>query len=609
MKYASRRMLLALVIWCCAMPTGARSQTSQTREAPLQAGHTHDIIEIKWSPDDQRLVSYSGGDGHVRLWDVRTGRLLWSAATSFIQRKDEHYSLMAFAWSRDRSLIASGSGNGRVQVWDAQTGKLRWMADAHAENVNVIAFSPDGKYIISSGLNDADQDEIRLWRAADGSPVRMFKSKVGVVIAASFAADGRTVKTGSIDGEVWLWAVGTGRRIRARRLNACADASRFARGVAFSPDLSVMAARCGDQTVVTGASDGQVTRRVAMSVDFTETLAFSGDGRVLAANDSGEFRVFGLPRGAIKQVDEFNLGHTVDLNHDGSLLAEGGGWGEAAIKITEIATGKTYRLLEGHPGIVRALAFSPDGETLASGGGDRIARIWDARGGKLLKSLSGHTKPINAVAFSPDGSTLVTCARDETLRVWDATSGRLLHTIESKDDGIWGIEAMVFSPDGSTLLTTGQRTHFKLWDAIHWRVVRTFQTREEHRSGNTSYCCGSRALSVSFSPDGRQILSGHEDGTIKIWDMNGAQPLRVIESKTRDARGLQPRRQFNPERRRRRTGGEAVGRAKREVNEDTVGQEHSRSELQPGRQNFCHFRLRRRSAPVGRAGRDAAARV
>jgi WD40 repeat protein len=152
----------------------AAAQNAAAQE-PIQAGHTHDVIRVKWSPDDERFISYSGGDDYIRLWEVKTARVLWSARTTFIQQKDEHYALTNFAWSPDQALIASGSGNGMIQIWDAQTGKLRWNVRAHAEYVNTLVFSPDGKYLVSSGLDENDKNEIRTWNVVSGSLIRKFK--------------------------------------------------------------------------------------------------------------------------------------------------------------------------------------------------------------------------------------------------------------------------------------------------------------------------------------------------------------------------------------------------------------------------------------------------
>jgi WD40 repeat protein len=75
----------------------AVAQSAGAAQGPIQAGHTHDVIRVKWSPDDDRFISYSGGDDYIRLWEVKTARVLWSARTTFIQQKDEHYALTNFA--------------------------------------------------------------------------------------------------------------------------------------------------------------------------------------------------------------------------------------------------------------------------------------------------------------------------------------------------------------------------------------------------------------------------------------------------------------------------------------------------------------------------------
>ena len=161
----------------------ATAQNAGAAQEPIQAGHAEHIIEIKWSPDSERLISYSFGDDYIRLWEVKTSRVLWSARATFIQQKEEHYSLTNFAWSPDQSLIASGSGNGTIQMWGAQTGKLRWNLKAHAENVNALVFSQDGKYLVSSGLNENDKNEIKTWSVENESRIRKFKAAPGVVIA------------------------------------------------------------------------------------------------------------------------------------------------------------------------------------------------------------------------------------------------------------------------------------------------------------------------------------------------------------------------------------------------------------------------------------------
>jgi len=80
------------------------------------AGHTHDVLRVKFNPEGTQLISYSAGDGWLCLWEVKTGRLLWRTKTEFIQKADEYYTLTSFTFSPDQHLIASASANGTIQL-------------------------------------------------------------------------------------------------------------------------------------------------------------------------------------------------------------------------------------------------------------------------------------------------------------------------------------------------------------------------------------------------------------------------------------------------------------------------------------------------------------
>ena len=192
----------------------------------------------------------------------------------------------------------------------------------------------------------------------------------------------------------------------------------------------------------------------------------------------------------------------VAFSPDGKLLAACVGELEEPGHVTvwDIATGKsrwTHREKKGIPSV----AFAPDGRTLAIAVLDENATLLDVASGKEHKVLR-HPKEVRAVAFSPDGKLLAAASRDKVIHLWDVVSGVETAACKGHGDYILGVQ---FSADGKLLLSAGGKDGAKLWDVATGVEQRSFV----HYS---SQC-------ALITPDDRWVLSGANDGTISVWNL------------------------------------------------------------------------------------------
>ncbi|MBN3880907.1 MULTISPECIES: hypothetical protein [unclassified Nostoc] len=140
--------------------------------------------------------------------------------------------------------------------------------------------------------------------------------------------------------------------------------------------------------------------------------------------------------------------------------------------------GNLLQTLTGHSSGVFSVAFSPDGQTLASGSSDNTIKLWDVRKGNLLQTLTGHSNSVHSVAFSPDGQTLASGSSDNTIKLWDVRKGNLLQTLTGHSS--W-VPCVAFSPDGQTLASGSGDKTIKLWQVKSESSITTTNSNSNNK--------------------------------------------------------------------------------------------------------------------------------
>jgi WD40 repeat protein len=199
----------------------------------------------------------------------------------------------------------------------------------------------------------------------------------------------------------------------------------------------------------------------------------------------------------------------VAFSPDGQRLASGSH--DQTVRIWDVAAGKELFTLKGHAGTTWDVAFSPDGRRLASASFDQTVKIWDSATGKELFTLKGHTDEVNSVAFSPDGQRLASASADKTVKIWDTATGKELFALKGHTGDV---NSVAFSPDGQRLASAGSTV--KIWDSATGKELLALK-------GHTGY-----VRSAAFSPDGQRLATGG-GSTVKIWDSATGKELLALK--------------------------------------------------------------------------------
>jgi WD40 repeat protein/serine/threonine protein kinase len=463
---------------------------------PLSTGG---INCVRFSPGGTRVAMARSGD--IEIWEFDPLKKVrgWNGHAGWVY---------AVAFSRDGTRLATGGWDRTLKIWDAAGGSLLATGAGQSSIITALAFSPDGTRLASSN----EGHTVGIWEAATGREISTLRGHARAVVSLAYSPDGRSLVTGGEDHHVKFWDVSTDHPIAFR------EHKGWVTSLSFSPDGGRVLSSSGDRTLrIWDPATGRRLQALPDQNEWVFAAAFSPDGRHLASCTAGlnmslwdsaapwAPKNLGLPR---------NFPHCLAFSPDGTRLAIGSASMNALldqtgiVQVWEVPSGSELLTYHGHSGGVFALAFSPDGKTIASVGGDRRtslgeARVWEAATGRDLFTLAGHEKIVHAVRFNQAGTRLATGGDDATVKLWDATTGRLIRSLDGHSEPVY---CTAFHPAGTRLATGGLDRFVKLWEVESGDEILTLRG---HSAGITS---------LAFSPDGRRLVSGSIDWTARVWD-------------------------------------------------------------------------------------------
>lgn len=471
------------------------------RDAPNQIWETETWTEIAQSSKEVFAVSPNGkymayANGvYIFVQETMTGEEV--ARMKHTENSRDYVAVTAVAFSSDGRYIVSGSTNAIIRVWEATTGAEVSQTNLGSGVDYFVIFSPDGKYIVASTRDSAiSKASIIVLETATLTETAQI-THGDYVTSLAFNHDGRYIISGSADGIVRVWATRTGYEF------ARVAHDGYVKSVTFSRDgrYAISAGSDGIIHMWEASTKANLMLVNNISSDVT-TNSFSNDSKYIALGNNYSAVVKEIATGFdVTEVDHNNRVGTVAFSPDGKTIVSEGG----DIHVWEAETGDEITFIENSYWTpLQHVSFSPDGKygmAVTIGLVDTV-RLWDVITGETVKTLN-HDDLVNAATFSPDGKFIAAGSQDGSVYIWEATAGKITSKLKH-DDAVYSV---AFSPDGRYVVSGS-------WD----RTVRVWQVFSGVEIARMSH--DGIVNSIVFSPDGRYIVSGSSDGTARVWSVN-----------------------------------------------------------------------------------------
>ncbi|MFN2299545.1 MAG: hypothetical protein ACK2UB_11910 [Anaerolineales bacterium] len=459
---------------------------------------THVVSLARWGIGVLTQTAWSA-DGRVLATGSATGVSFFDSQTSeWLGHIDTPEMVTGLCFLAGEEILVGGLADGTVRLWKASDGSPVRILEGHTEGINSIACSPDGAVIVSGFPDGA----VHVWNAAEGSLESILEGLDGAVIGLSFSGDGTLLAGGSDEGMIAVWNIATGERVAVFTLEYAIYS------LAFSPTEDLLAA---------GSDRGTVL-----------------------------FRFAGLePEFIDKRIDVSNQRRTFSLSFspDGTLLAIG--YDNGIVRVRDLATTYQTREITNTVGPVRCVTFSPDGTRLAIGSRSKTA-LWRVSDGAWLNTPMEGSDGILDIDFSPDSLLLADASASKAISFRNSLNGEIQRVTQRSNTF-----RIAFSTDGTFLLVGSNGEVFAIpvpgkptmdpvylavggyyqyygfalspkqdilcistgWEGNTIRFLSFPDLHSLYDTGDHTYA----ASHLAFSPDGKWLAGVTDDNAVRLW--------------------------------------------------------------------------------------------
>lgn len=472
--------------------------TKSWRKVKQFNGHAGKVKSVTITPDGKYALT-GGDDRTVMMWDVKSGRKV----RSFIGSPDK---IMSVAVTENGRFCITGCYNGIITLFDLKTARKERSFKSDFDKLDSLTTSLDSKSILAGYENGV----IEKWTIESGSKENIFNQQKGAVLSIAVTADGKNVVSGSGVGTLWLWDIETGGVKKAFTGEA-----EYVSAVATTPNNKYVLTGCDNNLRQWDILNGRLVQTYYGHENTISSLAITPNGH-----------------------------YAITGSYDNNL------------KLWNLENGREFKTLSGHKAFVSSVAVSPNGKYAISGSFDSTVKLWDIQKGKETSTFQGHTNVVSAVAVTPNGQYIISGSFDGTVKQWDIASREEVKSFMARGAEVLSVAV---TPDGVNLLAGTQYGYMNHWNLesgkryFPWMVgdiVSSLSVTSDSKlvlsGGNDMklWRINSGSLvtiypgykgwvkSIAVDQNGKQALTGNEDGTTRLWDITTGKEIAQFISFT-----------------------------------------------------------------------------